>query len=176
MSLQSDATSIRTETVPRANTAERVGKLLVDMVDQFDTAYNNYFDFSSASVTTVAQSDTWYKLNTSTTQGFQRDGLVHSNNRITWTGTTTRVFKLEGIVSVESGNNNQVHVAFFKNDNLHPCSEQEVTTSGSGRASNVAFQCLIQLAQNDYIEVWTKNATGATNITLNNVNVIVTQL
>jgi hypothetical protein len=176
MSLQSDATSIRTETVPRANTAERVGKLLVDMVDQFDTAYNNYFDFSSASVTTLAQSDTWYKLNTSTTQGFQRDGLVHSNNRITWTGTTTRVFKLEGIVSVESGNNNQVHVAFFKNDNLHPCSEQEVTTSGSGRASNVAFQCLIQLAQNDYIEVWTKNATGATNITLNNVNVIVTQL
>jgi hypothetical protein len=176
MSLQSDATSIRTETVPRANTAERVGKLLVDMVDQFDTAYNNYFDFSSASVTTVAQSDTWYKLNTSTTQGNQRDGLVHSNNRITWTGTTTRVFKLEGIVSVESGNNNQVHVAFFKNDNLHPCSEQEVTTSGSGRASNVAFQCLIQLAQNDYIEVWTKNATGATNITLNNVNVIVTQL
>jgi hypothetical protein len=176
MSLQSDATSIRTETVPRANTAERVGKLLVDMVDQFDTAYNNYFDFSSASVTTVAQSDTWYKLNTSTTQGFQRDGLVHSNNRITWTGTTTRVFKLEGIVSVESGNNNQVHVAFFKNDTLHPCSEQEVTTSGSGRASNVAFQCLIQLAQNDYIEVWTKNATGATNITLNNVNVIVTQL
>jgi hypothetical protein len=176
MSLQSDATSIRTETVPRANTAERVGKLLVDMVDQFDTAYNNYFDFSSASVTTVAQSDTWYKLNTSTTQGFQRDGLVHSNNRITWTGTTTRVFKLEGIVSATSGNNNQVHVAFFKNDNLHPCSEQEVTTSGSGRASNVAFQCLIQLAQNDYIEVWTKNATGATNITLNNVNVIVTQL
>jgi hypothetical protein len=176
MSLQSDATSIRTETVPRANTAERVGKLLVDMVDQFDTAYNNYFDFSSASVTTVAQSDTWYKLNTSTTQGNQRDGLVHSNNRITWTGTTTRVFKLEGIVSATSGNNNQVHVAFFKNDNLHPCSEQEVTTSGSGRASNVAFQCLIQLAQNDYIEVWTKNATGATNITLNNVNVIVTQL
>jgi hypothetical protein len=146
------------------------------VVNSLFTGYINYFDFSSQSVTTVAQSNTWYKLNTTTTEGFKRNGLVHSNNRVTYTGETTRVFKLEGIVSVESGNNNQIHVAFFKNDNLHPCSEQEVTTSGSGRASNVAFQCLIELAQNDYIEVWTKNATGATNITLGNINVIVTQL
>jgi hypothetical protein len=146
------------------------------VVNSLFTGYINYFDFSSQSVTTVAQSNTWYKLNTTTTEGFKRNGLVHSNNRVTYTGETTQVFKLEGIVSVESGNNNQVHVAFFKNDNLHPCSEQEVTTSGSGRASNVAFQCLIELAQNDYIEVWTKNATGATNITLGNINVIVTQL
>jgi hypothetical protein len=146
------------------------------VVNSLFTGYINYFDFSSQSVTTVAQSNTWYKLNTTTTEGFKRNGLVHGNNRVTYTGETTRVFKLEGIVSVESGNNNQIHVAFFKNDNLHPCSEQEVTTSGSGRASNVAFQCLIELAQNDYIEVWTKNATGATNITLGNINVIVTQL
>jgi hypothetical protein len=146
------------------------------VVNSLFTGYINYFDFSSQSVTTVAQNNTWYKLNTTTTEGFKRNGLVHSNNRVTYTGETTQVFKLEGIVSVESGNNNQVHVAFFKNDNLHPCSEQEVTTSGSGRASNVAFQCLIELAQNDYIEVWTKNATGATNITLGNINVIVTQL
>jgi hypothetical protein len=146
------------------------------VVNSLFTGYINYFDFSSQSVTTVAQSNTWYKLNTTTTEGFKRNGLVHSNNRVTYTGETTQVFKLEGIVSVESGNNNQIHVAFFKNDNLHPCSEQEVTTSGSGRASNVAFQCLIELAQNDYIEVWTKNATGATNITLGNINVIVTQL
>jgi hypothetical protein len=176
MSLQSDATSIRTETVPRANTAERVGKLLVDMVDQFDTAYNNYFDFSSASVTTVAQSDTWYKLNTSTTQGFQRDGLVHSNNRITWTGTTTRVFKIEGVASLASNNGNKVHIAFFKNEELWPCSETEIVTAGAGAFINVANQCLIQLAQNDFIEVWVKNATGANNITMDKLNVIVTQL
>ena len=176
MSLLSDALTIKNETVPRANTALRVGGLLEDMVDQFDTAYVNYFDFSSGSVTNIVASNTWYKLNTSTTQGFSRDGLVHSTNRVTWTGTTTRVFKLEGIVSVESGNNNQIHVAFFKNGELHPCSEQDVTTSGSGRASNIAFHCLIQLAQNDYIEVWVKNASGTTGITLDNVNVIVSQL
>jgi hypothetical protein len=176
MSLQSDALLIKNETVPRANTALRVGGLLEDMVDQFDTAYINYFDFSSNAVTTIAQANTFYKLNTTTTQGFSRDGLVHSNNRVTWTGDVERVFKLEGIVSVSSGNNNQIHVAFFKNGELHPCSEQEVTTSGSGRASNIAFHCLIELDDNDYVEVYTKNATGTTSITLDNINVIVSQL
>jgi hypothetical protein len=144
-------------------------------VNNLYTAYINYFDFSSASVTTIAQTNTWYKLNTSTTEGFSNNGLVHSNNRVTWTGEDERVFKLEGIVSVESGNNNQVHVAFFKNGALHPCSEQEVTTSGSGRASNIAFHCLIELDTNDFIEVYTKNATSTTSITLDNVNVIVEQ-
>jgi hypothetical protein len=176
MSLITDATSIRNETVPRANTATRVGNLLLDMIDQFDTAYNNYFDFTSASVTTVAESNTWYKLNTSTTQGFSRDGLVHSNNRITWTGATTRVFKLEGISSLASSNGNKVHIAFFKNEELWPCSESDIVTAGAGAFINVANQCLIQLAQNDFIEVWVKNVTGANNITLDKLNVIVTQL
>jgi hypothetical protein len=138
-------------------------------------AYVNYFDFSSASVTTIAQTDTWYKLNTSTTEGFSNNGLVHSNNRVTWTGESTSVFKIEGIVSVESGNNNQVHVAFFKNGELWPCSEQDATTSGAGKASNIAFHCLIELDTNDFIEVYTKNATATTSITLDNVNVIAEQ-
>jgi hypothetical protein len=86
------------------------------------------------------------------------------------------VFKVSGIVSVESGNNNQIHVAFFKNEELWPCSEQEVTTSGSGRASNIAFHCLVEIATNGFVEVWVKNASGTTGITLDNVNVIVEQL
>jgi hypothetical protein len=147
-----------------------------DSVNQLYTAYLNYFDFSSASVTTIANINTWVKLNTNTTQGFSYNGLVHSNNRATWTGDETKIFKLEGIASVTSGNNNVIHVAFFKNGALHPCSEQENTTGVGGRATAVPFHCLIELSKNDFIEVYVKNATGANNITLDNVNVIVTQL
>jgi hypothetical protein len=112
--LKQRALAIRNETVENANTAIRVGGLLTDMTDQFDTAFNNYFDFTSGSTTAIASPDTWVKLNTTTTQGFSRNGLVHSNNRITWTGATTRIFELSGIVSLQSGNNNDIHVAFFK--------------------------------------------------------------
>lgn len=174
--LSQRADQIQNETVKNANTASRVGSLLKDMCDQFDTAYINYFDFSSMSVTTVAQTNTWYKLNTTTTEGFSRDGLVHSNNRVTWTGSGPAIFRLSGIISVESGNTNQIHVAFFKNEQLWPCSEQIVTTSGVGKANNIAFHCLVELTTNNFIEVFVKNATATTAITLDNVNIIIEQL
>jgi hypothetical protein len=174
--LKQRAQVIQNETVAGANTATRVGGLMTDMCDQFDTAYSNYFDFDSASVTTINTIDTWVKLNTTTTQGFSRNGLSHTNNRLTWTGATTRVFRLEGILSCSSGNNNVIHVAFFKNGNIWPCSEQDSAVGGTGKSTAIPFHCLIELATNDFIEVYVKNASGTANITLDNVNVIAQQL
>jgi hypothetical protein len=166
---------IQNETLANANTASRVGGLLADMCNQFDTAYINYFDFSSDSVTSVAVIDTWYKLNSDTTEGFSRDGLVHSNNRVTYTGSTARIFQCSGIASITGATNNELHLAFFKNDTLIPCSEQQVTAPTGGRVTNIPFQCLVELGLNDYIEVWTKNASSDQNITLQNLNVIIDQ-
>jgi hypothetical protein len=90
---------------------------LYQKTDDLNKSYINYFDFSSESVTTISTSDTWVKLSATTTQGFSNNGLVHTNNRVTNSGDT-RVFQLEGIASISSGNNNQIHLAFFKNDNL----------------------------------------------------------
>lgn len=138
-------------------------------------AYINYFDFSSLSVTNIASSNTWVKLNTNTTSLFSRNGLVHTNNRITNT-SLTKVFKIEGIVSLSAGNNNEVHVAFFKNEQLYPCSEQSFVTSSGGKSSAIPFHCVIELQQNDYIEVWVKNASSSNSITLKNINVIISEL
>lgn len=146
------------------------------VVNSLFTAYINYFDITSGAVTAIPVANTWYKLNATTTEGFSRDGLVHSNNRVTFTGSQVTIFKISGIASISSGNNNVLNVAFFKNGILHPCSEQSVTASGVGKASNIAFQCLISLNKNDFIEVYVKNQTGTTNITLDNINVIVEQL
>jgi hypothetical protein len=167
---------IQSETVANANTASRVGGLLTDMCDQFDTAYANYFDFDSASVTEIGTINTFVKLNTTTTTNYSLNGLLHSNNRLTWTGATERVFRFEGIASVTSGNSNVIHVAFFKNGALWPCSEQENTTGVGGKATAIPFHCLIELTTNDFVEVYVKNATGTTSITLDNVNVIAQQL
>jgi hypothetical protein len=49
----------------------------------YKPAYINYFDFSSGSVTDITTSNTWVKLNADTTSIFSRDGLVHTNNKVT---------------------------------------------------------------------------------------------
>lgn len=176
LTLKERAEVIKDETSANTNTALRVGGLLTDMCDQFDTAYANYFDFSSESVTTITTIDTYVKLNTSTTLGFSRNGLAHTNNRITRTGASTRVFRLEGILSASSGNNNVIHVAFFKNGTILPSSEQDGTIGVTGKSTAIPFHCLIELTTNDFIEVYVKNSSGTANITLHNVNVIIQQL
>lgn len=140
--------------------------------------YSNYFDFSSGDVTTITTADTWVKLSATTTQGFTNNGLVHSDNRITNSGATG-IFKLEGIVSLESGNNNVLGVAFFKNGSIIACSEQKQVTSTHGGvelASAIPIQCLTELTPGDFIEVYVKNISATNNITLDNINFIITEL
>jgi hypothetical protein len=158
-----------------------VNRSLVDKeyVDNQKPAYINYYDFTSGEITIIGSGLNWYKLESNTTQGFSRNGLVHTNNRVTYTGTSTdKIFKLEGIISVSASGSSEVHVAFFKGitgePTLIPCSEQ-ITTPIGGRVNVVPFQCLTNMVQNNYVEVWVKNVNG-TNVRLSNLNVIVQEM
>lgn len=139
-------------------------------------AFINCFSFGTSSTTTIATQSTWYKLNVTTTEGFSRDGFSHSSNRITNMGRD-RIVKGEAIVSLSSGNNNVIHLAFYKNgDTIIPCSEQDVVTSSGGRLSAVPIQCLIELDNDDFIEVWTKNESATNSIITEQFNLIVTEM
>jgi len=139
-------------------------------------AFINYFDFDSASVTNVVASNTWYKLNTNTASLFSENGLIHTNNRITNT-THNKIIQGHGVLSIESGNGNEIHVAFFRGTGtgtptIIPCSEQSVVIGANNKASAIPFQCMFTLDTDEWVEVWVKNASATTNITLANINVI----
>ena len=152
---------------------DQIKNYVLSYVQAQTMAYINYFDFSSNSQTTFSNND-WKKLVTNTTEGFSRDGLVHTNNRVTNTGTT-KVFTMQAIVSVTGTNNNTIHFAFFKDGALVPCSEQDITIPSSGKYSAVPLQCIQELETNQYVEVWVKNANATATITLDNINVIISQ-
>lgn len=131
----------------------------------------NFFDFSNNLTTTITNNN-FTLLNCNTTTGFSNSSdLLVENNKITNKGKK-RIFFLDGVASISSGNNNEIHFAFFKNDELWPCSEQETITSSGGKASACPFTCLIELDTEDYIQVYTKNSTSTTDIVLDNVNVV----
>jgi hypothetical protein len=137
--------------------------------------YANMFDFSSSTITTISTSDTWYKLECSTTSLYSK-GFTHTNNRLTKVGDGYNPIKLECNTSVSASNNNLVQCAFFKNDTLIPCSMGEMVMSSGGKGSTIAFHCMTDMLDGDYIEIWVKNVTSTTNITLDVFNVIVTEL
>jgi hypothetical protein len=153
----------------------------VEKEDVFPS-FINYFNFNLNEVTTISTINQWTKLNATTTKGFHRNGLTHTNNRVTYNPPISygkTIFKLEGIITAFCGNTTELHFAFFKNEQLIPCSEQSMVTTAKGihyYVSAIPIQCLVELDTNDYVEVWTKNATSTDDITLVNLNVIITEM
>lgn len=135
----------------------------------------NMIDFTSNLITTISIVDTWYLLNTDTVSVYSQ-GFTHSNNRLTKVGDSWGPIKLEGCISVSAGNNNEIDVTFYKNGTILPCSRQSVVTSSGGKSSAIPFHCLTYMLNGDYIEVWINNTSATTNITLENINVILTEI
>ena len=131
----------------------------------------NFFDFSSASVTSGSQ-DVWTPLVASVTQGFQRNGIsVASNGLISYNGTPKQ-FQFSFIVSLIGATNRKIHAAMFKNGSLWPCSEF-VQVLPSGSETSIPSQCTIPLAAGDTLEVRVKCSNNTLSLTLDNLNVII---
>jgi hypothetical protein len=154
-------------------------------------AFVNYFDFSSESVTlppvgTETPWPTYIKLASVTSSTFSRNGLVHvSNNRVTNTSTTSKVVKLEAILSFIPDQTDFINVgaAFFQGNGddtpiIIPCSEQKglAGISAQNEITVLPFHCVTELETGDYVEVWVQNLTDETGIKLDNINVIITEL
>lgn len=132
------------------------------------------YDFSNQ-LTTVLTQNIWTKLNVITTADFIQN-LTHSNNRFTNETPFTKLFCCTAIANVYDGNNNEVDLAFFKNGILVNSSIQSEETHSNNRASSIPIQDYIQLAPNDYLEVWVKNKTASNNIVTTNFNFIIKQI
>lgn len=46
-------------------------------------------------------------------------------------------------------------------------------SSGTGRAEAIVVQALLELAENDYIEIWVENENNTTDITVTDLNMII---
>lgn len=147
--------------------------------DLSEKAYVNYFDHSSQQITPITTTDVWEKLNSSTILALSRDGFQHTNNRITNIGLP-KVVKAEGIISIQTiASDLEIHLSFFKNGQLLPSSEHSVFTKSHGGnhfASAVPFQCITEFDTGDFLEVFIKNSTTAAQVTLEKLNVIITEL
>jgi hypothetical protein len=140
----------------------------------------NYFDFTSLLFTNILNSNTWYKLNTNTTSSLSRGDLIHSNNRVTNTGSK-KVVRMEGIISLTAGSNNEIHAAFFKGGVtptpvIISCSEQSTISGTGNRIESLPFHCVAELDTNEYLEVWVKNGDHVTDLELININVTVQEI
>ena len=134
---------------------------------------SQYYMNNNLTTTVIAVVDTAVKVLGTTTSSSISQKFTNTNNRATYVGSLTKIFKVSATLSIESGNNNQVGVYISKNGTLINESEVYGTTSGSGRGENIKVHTLVELSTNDYIEIWVENATAANNILITSLNTII---
>lgn len=136
------------------------------------TEIAHYYMNNNTTTTVINNLNTPVKVEGVTINSTVTQKFLITNNKAIYTGASTRFFKITGVASITSGNNNQVGVYIAKNGVVLNETEQSLTTNGAGRAENVNFQGLVELSSNQYVEVYTENNSATKNILFTNLSII----
>lgn len=128
----------------------------------------HYTDLSSASTMSVTTS--YAKMDDAAmSSNFANDNITiemtYADGRMTYTGTLTRDFFINSHMSIDqsSGASRDVQFALYKNGVIIDHAEMIMTTSSGDKVSG-SLAAELNLATNDYIEIYTK---ASASITLN---------
>lgn len=129
----------------------------------------------NSTATTVSVVNTWYKANVTTTAGLLSSGFTHTANKLTYTTTATsdRRVLVTGTFHVLAGNNQTVEVGLGLNGATPDAAAVTVARVGTTGEESGSGVGLLDIGNGDYLELWVRNRTAATNITLADISVVV---
>lgn len=133
---------------------------------------------ANPTATVITTSGTFVKVAGVTTPSADNAKYLHANNRLTNDATRERKYLIQATVSFTAGNSQECEFGFFdsKLSAVRTPSRTISTTRSSGRSENVSMMCVVDHVQGDYIEIWASNVNNTTNIVVENLNVVITQL
>jgi hypothetical protein len=133
---------------------------------------------NNATVTTVASANVFYKVSGTTTASADNSKYLHSNNRLTNDAIIPRKFLIQCNLSFNSANGNVCEFGYYDSvlATMRTPSKTKSTANGSGRAENVSFNCVVTHKQGDYLEIRAANTTGPNNITVTDMNFVITEI
>jgi hypothetical protein len=135
------------------------------------STYGEYY-ISSITATSIATAGTFVKVGGTTTAGFLSNFTHPASNRLTYTGTATRKFLIAVALSFHGTATNDYKFAFHKNtSSLLSPSIISATGAGTGDLAHVSCQTIVELATNDFIEVFVTNADATNSATIDFMNV-----
>jgi predicted RecA/RadA family phage recombinase len=139
-------------------------------------AIGGYYMTNNATSTAIASTAQFYKIAGTTTPITYRQKFTHTSNRESYNGKIARYFKVSGIVSAQAGSGHLLVVRVAKNGTTLIESEAQSSTSSNNRSENIKFQCVVELVETNYIEIFIANQTATTAVTVTELSVIIEAL
>ena len=141
-----------------------------------NTFYGGLGMAANTTATTIAVSGTYYKV-LGTTTANALSSFTHASNRLTYTGATTRYFKISAspISMISAGTNIRASLKFAKNGTVigYPVTRKINTGSDVG-ACSLSFD--VSLATNDYVEIFVTNETNTSSVTVEDLYFSITAI
>jgi hypothetical protein len=162
------------EIAPNSNKA-----LFVKCIGVTNTAVSGQmFMQGNNTPTIINNTDTFVKVEGTTTASADNTKYSHSDNRLINNASVQRKYLINATLSFISGNNNQCQFGIYDSRLSALCTPSitRATANSSGRAESIHLACIIRHTTGDYIEVFCRNTTGATNITVFDMNVIIVEI
>jgi hypothetical protein len=153
--------------------------LFINCVGITNTAVNGQmFMVDNVTATTIDDTINFFKVAGTTTASADNEKYNHSNNRLTNKAVIERKYLVSATLSFTSGATNVCEFGFFdsKLNAIRTPSRTKATANTAGRAENLTLQCVVNHSDNDYIEVHARNTSGANNITVSDLNVVITEI
>ena len=118
---------------------------------------------------TYTANATWTKAPGTTAIGATVAGFSQeANNRLRYDNAETKKFVVSADVSIaSSGSTTIAQVSIYKNDTIVPGTTQLNYKVGAGKPSTLTTQAIIELAEDDYVEVWLQKADADTTTSHN---------
>jgi hypothetical protein len=153
--------------------------LFINCTNITNTAVNGQLYMqSNVTATTISDTVTFVKVAGTTTASADNAKFSHSNNRLTCDATISRKYLIQCTLSFSSGNANVCEFGFYDSqlNAVRTPSRTKSTANASGRAENVVFSCVVTMKANDYLEIHTRNTSAVTNITVDQMNFVITEI
>lgn len=153
--------------------------LFINCVNITNTAVNGQLYMQgNTTATTISNTTDFFKVSGTTTASADNSKYTHSNNRLTNDAAISRKYLIQCVLSFTASANDICEFGFYdsKLAAVRTPSRTKATANASGRAENVSFSCVVSHILGDYLEIHCRNTSGARNITVDQMNFIITEI
>ncbi len=130
------------------------------------------FHITAEQTKLLATADTYVKL-TGFSGSLLQDFTV-TDDKMTYTGSRTRVFKVNGVADISVNKACTLSFALYLNGSIVAHEVTPHTFLASSKVANISIVALAELETNDYIEIWAKSSAINTTVTSKKLDVVLT--
>jgi hypothetical protein len=153
--------------------------LFINCVGITNTAVNGQLYMQGNSTATViSTTNTFVKVAGTTIPSDENSKFSHANNRLTCDATISRKYLIQANLTFIAGATNVCEFGFYDSqlEGIRVPSRTKSTANTGGRAENVNFFCVVEMSKDDFIEVHGANTSATNNITVEQLNFIITEI